>query len=424
MLKIKNLIPLIILVTVLVPKTSLADREDLNPRGSGSTSNSIGALTTAPVVTSAAKNPLLIEQIDQAKKILATSSLNYSLVPQYKNTTTTTGKGKKKKTITKKQLTGYVLDRKDIALAILNPVTNQIEVTKGIQTDRDFNFPDINYKIERVRFNGVNTRFKVVNPAGGKVLALKYLITPTESGSKKNITSSLYEAIYVPYSQDLQTPEVSKYGEDYLTRVMNEVYNQLQNYPSQSVAGKTITEAIHPALVKALIYAEHMDTSEFLNNSDTQYLIGKVNMLFAGNGPDTFKYSVSSAGAAGITQFMPGTYKSLAARHTKANLITDFKDGMRNHVNAVKATYLLLDDYIAAVKARASVYFIPGHAFNYGAAAYNGGTVRVARAAKTFGTYWDQHQEDEENSLRNETVNYVKKVQRLIQVFNDQTTRS
>jgi hypothetical protein len=406
----------------------------------------------------------------QAKLLLDGVKLNYGLTPHYK-----TVAQPRKKPGTKQVLTGYSVDVKDIALAILNPATGEIKITTAMQRGSEFEFPDTSVHIQKVRFNGVNTRFDVVEPDTHKVLAIKYLITPLESGSKTQIENALYPAVYVPYSPDLVTPEVSQYGAQYLDSVITQAAQQLQNTPSVSSPGQTIPTAIGPQLVRALLYAEHMDTSEFLNNPKTTELIDKINVLLAGNESDTWKYSVSSAGAAGISQFIPSTYASLVKRHPDAGLLPDFVTGMRNHINAVKATYLLLDDYIAAVKTQAGNAFLTAHAFDYGVAAYNGGTSRVAKSAIAYGPLWSQdHSADiaplqdkvnrqtavvnalknqikktkkkadknklqlvlnkeqaalanaqaqlnttQASILRGETVNYVMKIDKLIQIFND-----
>jgi hypothetical protein len=332
---------------------------------------------------SATADPLLT-QIKQAKDLLGPIKLNYALTPHYKSVIQPRSK-------TKKQVVqNYTLDAKDLALAIFDPQTGAIKITTGMQQGTSVNFPDKSVDIDVVRFNGVNTRFSVNKPAGGKVLALKYLITPTESGSKSQIEKDIYAGVYVPYSPELATPEVSAYGAKYLDSVITAAVTELQNTPSVSVPGQTVPSAIQPQLVRALLYAEHMDTGEFLANSNTQQLIDKINVLLAGNEGETWKYSVSSAGAAGISQFIPSTYASLVKRHPEANLIPDFVSGMRNHVNGVKATFLLLDDYISEVKSRSGSAFLAAHSFDYGVAAYNGGPVRVARATIAYGPLWSQ----------------------------------
>jgi hypothetical protein len=326
--------------------------------------------------------PLLIAKIKEAKELLKPIKANYQLNAIY-----TTNKKTKKKA-----LTGYSLGLRDLFVAILDPATGEIKITGAMQNGKTFTFPDPNFNIKLVRFNGVNSRFQVSQPAGGIVIALKYLITPVESGSKAAIEGAMYDAYYTPYSPELNTPEIAAYGAKYLDGVISEVATHLANYPSVSVPGKTITEAINPALVKALVYAEHTDGGEVLNTPDVNAVIDRVRVLFAVNENDTYRYSGSSAGALGISQFIKGTYDGLVKRHTAANLIPDFRSGMGDHINSIKSTYLLLDDYIHSVRERATDTFIPGQAFDFGVAAYNGGTVRVARALNAFGINWNSDQ--------------------------------
>ena len=69
--------------------------------------------------------PVVIQQINNAKALLADVSLNHELIPIYKNV-------KNKKTgKTAKTLTGYQLGNKDIALAILDPATNNIIINEA-----------------------------------------------------------------------------------------------------------------------------------------------------------------------------------------------------------------------------------------------------------------------------------------------------
>lgn len=346
--------------------------------------------------------PYLIQKIKEAKELLKPVKLNYVLSPVY-----TTNKKTKKKVVSK-----YNLGDRDLMLAVLQP-DGQIKITGAIQKGRSFVFPDKNYSISLVRFNGVNSRFKVSKPEGGKIVALKYLITPVESGSKVSIESSLYEALYTPYSPDLEQSDVAAYGQKYLDQVINQVAEQLKSYPSVSVPGSTVTEAIKPGLIKALVYAEHMDTGELLGASDISPISSRINTLFAINEGDTYRYSGSSAGALGISQFIESTYLGLVKRHSTANLIPNFKDGMANHVNSIKSTYLLLDDYIHAVRDRAEGAFTIGQAFDYGVAAYNGGVVRVARALNNFGSNWNQDRSGEISSIESQIKKMSSEIESL-----------
>lgn len=405
--------------------------------------------------------PKLIQQINEAKAQLNNLKLEFNLSPVYKKNTS--------------KLLRYELTSKDIALAILNPQTGSISIVVGTQKGKKMTFNSPDAKVTLTFFNGVNSRFKVESPEGGIILALKYLITPKESGSKVAIEEAMYEAIYVPSSSNLNDPEVLKYGAKYLDDLLNNVAKELYGLPSQSVPGITITEAIPPAMIKSLIYAEHTDTAAILNGR-TQSAIDQLNILLATNGGDTYKYSVSSAGARGIAQFMPGTYGGLVKRHPEAFLIEDFVAGMSDHKNSIKAMYLLLDDYAGTVRVKSKAGFVSSRVFEYGAASYNGGTTRVIRAVDFFGDDWSDDSVNQKNiiqtqvdainqhikelksaisstkdktlkadlqtqlktsqdnlanekaklskissaTLRNETVNYLKKIYKVIQHFNEQ----
>jgi hypothetical protein len=413
--------------------------------------STVATATTTPASIFGLQTPAvppIIAAVKAGKEQLANVTLNHALSPVYKKNT--------------KTLLRYNLGSKDIALAILDPSTNSTVVTVGRQNGKSIVFPDTAVGVKLVKFNGVNSKFQVNMPAGGKIVALKYLISKTESGSKKNIENGLSEAVYVPYSPDFVQPDVLAYGASYLDGVIAKVTEALKPLPSYSIPGKTLTDAIPPAMIKALVYAEHTDTTQVLYGNNTQATIDQLNILFALNESDTYKYSVSTAGARGISQFIPSTYAGLVKRHPEAELIPDFVAGMSDHVNAIKATYLLLDDYAGAVRVKASNGFAEGRVFEYGAASYNGGTTRVARAVDLFGATWNLDKNGEINTLqseinslkakikktadkkakaalqsqlakattdinilkpaalRNETVNYLAKIYKVIQFFNSQ----
>ena len=346
------------------------------------------ATTTANTVPVA---PTLLDQIHQAKQALGPVNLNYAINPRYAKVTTGKGKSKKSKTV----VSGYSLDARDIGLAILDPSNGNITVTLGSLVGTHVTFPDATYSITLNSFNGVNSDFTVNKPAGGTVLALKYLISATDTASTKEaLIAGLSPVIYVPYSNALAQPALAIYGDQYVNSVIMNVVGQLQNLPSQSVPGETITQAVRPGIVKALVYSEHTSGSESDYQTDIQDIVNRVNVLFAGNEMTTFAYSSSSTGARGIAQFMPATYAGLVQKHPEANLIPDFIQGTSDHVNAVKAMYLLLDDDIGSVRVRTADAFNPSYMYDYGAASYNGGTARVVAAVKEFGTTWTNSHDD------------------------------
>ncbi len=366
---------------------------------STSTLTGIKELTVPPV-------PQIITEIAQAKAMLQGVSLNYALSPVYKNVKTSakggSASGGKKTGKTTQVLTGYNLTAKDIALAIADQNGN-ITITKGmlVGTTMVFNDPAVNVNL--LKFNGVNSSFQVNQPQGGTVVALKYLISNPDTGSKTKIEKGLSESLYTPYSSQLSSPEVIAYGAAYLDGIIKNVVADLQNIPSTAIPGETITQAIPPAMIKSLVYAEHTDTSKVLSG-DVVDTANQLNILFATNQGDTYKYSVSNDGysSRGIAQFVGSTYLSLVSRHPEAGLNPDFVAGMQDHENSIKAMYLLLDDYAGTVRVKASQGFVSGHVFEYGAAAYNGGTARVASAVNTYGDNWNTDHSGEINTVQDQ----------------------
>jgi hypothetical protein len=444
---------------LLLPSLALADATTTPVADVSASSTATSALATSTqgsvLGLQAPPVPKLIAQVKQAKIDLAGIKLNYALNPVYKNI-----KNKKTGKITK-NLSGYSLTAKDIALAILDPATGQIGITLGMQTGKTMSFKDPNFSVSLSHFNGVNSSFEVSKPQNGVVLALKYLITGPEQGSKAAIVNALSEAVYVPYSDNLNSVDVIAYGETYIDNLIKRSAAEFKNFPSSAVPGKTIPQAIKPAMIRALVYAEHTDTATVLQGGNIQDTINRLNILFATNESDAYKYSVSTAGARGIAQFMPSTYTGLVQRHPEANLISDPTAGLSDHYNSIKAMYLLLDDYAGAVRAKAQTGFSEGLVFDYGAASYNGGVTRVVKAVNTFGSSWNLDQSGQINglaaqvsalkaqikktkdkktkaglqaqlndtsnqltgmqsaALRNETVNYLQKIYKVIPLFGN-----
>jgi hypothetical protein len=293
--------------------------------------------------------------------------------------------------------------------------------------DKKMAFPDPAVDISLTGFNGVNSKFQIDKPIGGKILALKYLISNIESGTKKTIENGLSEAVYVPYSQDFAAPEVLAYGADYINGIISQAAIELKDHQSFAVPGENMTQAIPPSLIKALVYAEHTDTNQVLNSNNPQGTIDQLNILFALNEGDAYKYSVSSAGARGIAQFLPTTYGSLAKRHPEAELIPDFASGMSDHENSIKAMYLLLDDYAGTVRLQASQGFAAGRVFDYGAASYNAGTPRVAKAVNMFGASWNENRNELINSLQQQVNNLTaqaKSLKKKVTAAKDKKTKT
>jgi hypothetical protein len=75
-------------------------------------------------------------------------------------------------------------------------------------------------------------------------------------------------------------------------------------------------------------------------NEDRAALFNEIATLYSLNSRNTYRYSVSSAGAGGMIQMIPSTYKMIRELHPAADLQPDFVTGMRDHANALEAMLL------------------------------------------------------------------------------------
>jgi hypothetical protein len=88
---------------------------------------------------------------------------------------------------------------------------------------------------------------------------------------------------------------------------------------------------------------EHVDHDRF-RNENRLALYNEIYSLFSLNELDTYRYSVSVAGAGGMIQMIPWAYNLQRQRYPGVGLIPDFVVGMRNHGNALQAMLLYMQD--------------------------------------------------------------------------------
>src|ERR1700752_2353112 len=96
-------------------------------------------------------------------------------------------------------------------------------------------------------------------------------------------------------------------------------------------------------VAERLCVVEHVDHERFRAENRIA-LYEEIYSLFALNQIDTYRYSVSSAGAGGMVQMIPWAYNLERTRHPGVGLIPDFVKGMRNHGNALQAMLLYMQD--------------------------------------------------------------------------------
>jgi len=94
-------------------------------------------------------------------------------------------------------------------------------------------------------------------------------------------------------------------------------------------------------IAERLATVEHVDHLRFRTEFQPN-IFNDIFTLYALNEGQTYRYSVSSAGAGGMVQMIPPTYRMIRSRYPNAALMPDFVEGMRNHVNATEAMLLYM----------------------------------------------------------------------------------
>ena len=181
-----------------------------------------------------------------------------------------------------------------------------------------------------VRPNYVNTAVRVLDAAGQELapLVVKY---PLEKGGKLKEL-----AYYTSAHPSVSTPALTREGRRYVREQLDAA--------AASLAAEGMQ--IDPSVVDAaerLCFVEHVDHKRFKRESHPA-LLDEIGALYALNTGDTYRYSVSSAGAGGMVQMIPPTYQAIREQYPRAALRPDFVEGMRDHANATRAMLLYMQD--------------------------------------------------------------------------------
>ena len=187
-----------------------------------------------------------------------------------------------------------------------------------------------NVNVRVIRANGVNTALTIFTQDGHALtpLTVEY---PIERGGK-----FLETAYYTSAHPALLSADLVRSGQSYVRNMLNLAVKRLSD--------KGV--AISPEIVdvaERLCVVEHVDHDRF-RNENRLALYDEIYSLFALNELDTYRFSVSSAGAGGMVQMIPWAYNLLRTRHPGVGLMPDFVTGMRNHANALQAMLLYMQD--------------------------------------------------------------------------------
>ncbi|HZT58958.1 MAG TPA: hypothetical protein VFA21_10060 [Pyrinomonadaceae bacterium] len=189
----------------------------------------------------------------------------------------------------------------------------------------------LNVRLQVVRPNYVNTAVVVSEAATGKQLTPLVVEYPIEKlGRFREM------AYYTSAHPALLSPEVVKHGRDYVHTMLDLAAQRLKE------RGVVVSPEIVD-IAERLCVVEHIDHDRF-RREGRPALFNEIYSLYALNELDTFRYSVSSAGAGGMVQMIAPTYVVIRNAHPSVGLNPDFVAGMRNHGNALEAMLLYMQD--------------------------------------------------------------------------------
>src|SRR5205085_1804844 len=210
-----------------------------------------------------------------------------------------------------------------VTLAALDPDTSQIHLltmpkqtflAQGFETTLTSSLGTL-LRVRIVRPNYVNTAVIVADMSGRQLtpLLVEY---PIEKFGRYTET-----AYYTSAHPALLSPELVKAGQAYVHTMIDLAAKRLKD------KGVTVTPFIQD-VAERLCLVEHIDHDRFRRESRVP-LFEEVYALYALNQLDTYRYSVSTAGAGGMVQMIPWTYQMIRQRHPAIGLNPDFVAGMR-----------------------------------------------------------------------------------------------
>lgn len=181
-----------------------------------------------------------------------------------------------------------------------------------------------------LRANGVNTAMTIFTPDGKSLTPLMVEYPIERDGLFKEM------AYYTSAHPALLSTDLTRSGQAYVRGMLDLAAKRLRD--------KGV--AVSPNLIdiaERLCIVEHTDHERF-RQENRQALFHEIYSLYALNELDTYRYSVSSAGAGGMVQMIPWAYNVVRQKHPGVGLIPDFVTGMRNHGNALQAMLLYMQD--------------------------------------------------------------------------------
>jgi hypothetical protein len=225
-----------------------------------------------------------------------------------------------------------------VTIAALLPDTSQIHLirinkqtflTRGAEVS-GISTTGLPVQLRIVRANGVNTAVTIFDDKNRSLLPLVVEFPIERAGKFREM------AYYTSAHPALLSADLMKAGQTYVNSMVDLAAKRLRDRGN----------LINPMLIdiaKRLCVVEHVDHERFRNENRIA-LYEEIYTLYALNQLDTYRFSVSSAGAGGMVQMIPWTYNLMRERHPGVGLNPDFVAGMRNHGNALEAMLLYMQD--------------------------------------------------------------------------------
>jgi hypothetical protein len=273
-----------------------------------------------------------------------------------------------------------------VTLAALLPETSQIHLiklakqtflTKGTELSLTSSL-GLPIHLRIVRANGVNTAVTIFDDRNRSLIPL-VVEFPIE---KRGVFREM--AYYTSAHPALLSADLTKAGQTYVSAMVDLAAKRLRE------RGASITPNIVD-VAKRLCVIEHVDHDRFRNENRIA-LFEEIFALYALNELDTYRYSVSSAGAGGMVQMIPWTYALMRQRHPGVGLNPDFVLGMRNHGNALEAMLLYMQDTWNDLVANDDVQFAlsskQATKTELMAAAYNSNAAKLPGYIRRGGASW------------------------------------
>jgi hypothetical protein len=229
-----------------------------------------------------------------------------------------------------------------------------------------------------LRANGVNTAVAIFDSQGRPLVPLMVEFPIEKRGVFREM------AYYTSAHPALLSPDLSRSGRAYVHRMIDLAVKRLRE------KGTFISPQIVD-VAERLCLVEHVDHDRF-RLENRLALFDEIYSLFALNEPDTYRYSVSSAGAGGMVQMIPWAYNLERQRHPGVGLTPDFVVGMRNHANALQAMLLYMQDTWNDLAANEDVQYALSSKLatqtELLAAGYNSNAARLPLYIRRGGTSW------------------------------------